>query len=269
MRLTVLSDNRSANECLKTEHGLSALLDTGDMKVLLDTGASDIFVRNASVLGLDLEDVDYVFLSHAHKDHTGGLIHFLEKNTRARIIVSPDAVKGDYFSSRGGMHCISPGWKETDLTGRIIYADKEMEFGRIRILTDLKRGNPLPKADGCLYKSDGERLVNDAFRHEIALYTDGFLFTGCAHNGILNILEACGKPLHTVMGGFHLLDAAIGDEGFESEDELKDIAVRLMREYPGVTFYTGHCTGDKVYEVMKSIMSEMLQQFRCGMCLEI
>ena len=54
MRWTVLSDNRTQNPLLETEHGLSILLETGHHKILLDTGASDVFIRNAERLGIDL-----------------------------------------------------------------------------------------------------------------------------------------------------------------------------------------------------------------------
>ena len=73
MKLTVLSDNRSSDNRLSTEHGLSILLETEQHKILLDTGASDVFIRNAEQLGIDISDVDYVFISHGHSDHAGGL----------------------------------------------------------------------------------------------------------------------------------------------------------------------------------------------------
>ena len=100
MKLTVLSDNRSCDSCLSTEHGLSILLTTERYKILLDTGASDVFFRNAELLGEDFSDVDYVFISHGHCDHAGGLRYFLEHNQKAQIIVSPDAMSGKYFSKR-------------------------------------------------------------------------------------------------------------------------------------------------------------------------
>lgn len=72
VRLTVLADNRSSDPVrFPTEHGLSILLDTGSLRLLLDTGASDLFIRNARTLGINIADVDYVFLSHGHRKETG------------------------------------------------------------------------------------------------------------------------------------------------------------------------------------------------------
>ena len=107
MKLTVLSDNRSCDSCLSIEHGLSILLQTERYKILLDTGASDVFFRNAELLGEDFSDVDYVFISHGHSDHAGGLRYFLEHNQKAQVIVSPDAMSGKYFSKRGNLHSIT------------------------------------------------------------------------------------------------------------------------------------------------------------------
>ena len=118
MQWTVLSDNRSCNPALETEHGLSILLATEQHKILLDTGASDVFIRNAELLGVDLNDVDSVFISHGHSDHAGGLRYFLEHNRQARtafkVIVSPDAMSGRFFSKRGNLHSITTEWPEID-----------------------------------------------------------------------------------------------------------------------------------------------------------
>ena len=80
---------------------------------------------------------------------------------------------------------------------------------------------------------------------------------GCAHSGLENILAACPCPVHTVVGGFYLLD------GQETEEEVKSLAQRLKAKYPETLSYTSHCTGDNTYDVMKGVMGEQLQSFSC------
>ena len=259
MTWTVLSDNRSSNPALETEHGLSILLETGKHRILLDTGASDVFIRNAKVLGIDLSTVDYVFISHGHSDHAGGLQYFLEKNRQAKVIVSPDAMSGKFYSKRGILHSITTVWPE-DVKDRLIAAERTCDIADgLCVIAHISQIRPVPKGNTHLFVKDANsEYVNDDFRHELAFYIDGFLFTGCAHSGLENILAACPCPVKLVVGGFHLLD------GQESEEELQELAERLKEHYPATRFYTSHCTGDNVFEVMKGVMGEQLQSFRCG-----
>ena len=263
MQWTVLSDNRSCNPAFETEHGLSIFLQTDRHKILLDTGASDVFIRNAEVLGIDLSTVDYVFISHGHSDHAGGLRYFLEHNQKAKVIVSPDAISGRFFSKRGNLHNIITEWPEID-DDRLILINQTCEITEgIHVIAHIPQIHPIPKGNLNLYVQDANGdYIHDDFRHELALYVDGLLFTGCAHSGLENILAACPYPVHTVVGGFHLLD------GQESEEELAALAQRQKERFPETRFYTSHCTGDHVFEVMRNVMGVQLQLFRCGTIIE-
>ena len=259
VKWTILSDNRSSNPALETEHGLSILLQTERHRILLDTGASDVFIRNAELLGIDFSDVNYVFISHGHSDHAGGLRYFMEHNKKAQVIVSPDAMSGKFFSKRGNLHSITTEWPEIG-DDRFILIEQTCEVADgLHVIAHIPQLHPMPKGNQNLFIQNTNRdYIHDDFRHELALYTDGLLFTGCAHSGLENILAACPWPIHTVVGGFHLLD------GMEVEGELIALAQRLKANYPNTQFYTSHCTGDKVFEVMRGVMGEQLQSFRCG-----
>ena len=234
-------------------------METEKHRILLDTGASDVFIRNAELLGVDLSTVDYVFISHGHSDHAGGLRYFLEQNQLAKVIVSPNAINGKFYSKRGTLHSITTEWPRK-FEERLITIDKSCEISDdLYVIAHIPQIYPKPKGNKHLFVEDiNGDCVPDDFRHELALYTDGFLFTGCAHNGLENILAACPYPVRNVVGGFHLLD------GQESKEELFILAERLKEHYPATQFYTSHCTGDLVFEVMKSVMGEQLQSFRCG-----
>ena len=259
MKWTVLSDNRSCDDSLETEHGLSVLLETDHPRILMDTGASDVFIRNAEKMGIDLSTVDYVFISHGHSDHAGGLKHFMAINDKAKIIVSPDALEGKYFSKRRYLHSITTEWPEIS-DDRLILIDHTCEIaGGIQVIAHISQTHPMPKGNLNLYVQDANGgFVHDDFSHEIALYVDGLLFTGCAHNGLENILAACPWPVHSVVGGFHLLD------GLQSDEEIVALAQRLKTDYPQTQFYTSHCTGNHVFELMQTIMPTQLHPFTCG-----
>ena len=259
MKWTVLSDNRSNDNRLSTEHGLSILLETEKHRILLDTGASDVFIRNAKLLGVDLSSVDYVFISHGHSDHAGGLRYFLEQNRLAKVIVSPDVINKKFYSKRGNLHSITTVWPE-NIKDRLITIDKSCKISDdLYVIAHFPQIYPMPKGNKHLFVEDiNGDCKPDNFQHELGLYTDGFLFTGCAHNGLENILAACPYPVRYVVGGFHLLD------GQEPEEEQLILAEKLKDHYSTTQFYTSHCTGDNVFEVMKGVMGEQLQSFRCG-----
>ena len=273
MKWTVLSDNRRCDDSLETEHGLSILLETEKHRILLDTGASDVFIRNATHLGIDLSTVDYVFISHGHSDHAGGLKHLIKKINNAQVIVSPHAINGKFFSKRGNLHSITAEWPKID-DGRLVLINQTCAIAKdIHVIAHIPQNHPMPKGNQNLYvqiatphsdqrsENTAGNYIHDDFRHELALYVDSLLFTGCAHSGLENILAACPWPVHTVIGGFHLLDS------LETEEELAALAQRMKAKYPNTQFYSSHCTGDKVFAVLKTIMGNQLHAFSCGMTI--
>jgi len=264
MKWTVLSDNRNCDDSLETEHGLSILLETDHHRILLDTGASDIFIRNAVKMGIDLNTVDYVFISHGHSDHAGGLQHFVERNRQAKVVVSPDAMNRKFFSKRGIPHSITAEWPKID-DDRLTLIDQTCAIAEgIHVIAHIPQTHPMPKGNQNLYvqNTNGD-FIHDDFRHELALYVDGLLFTGCAHSGLENILAACPYPVKTIVGGFHLLD------DHETTEELGEFAKRLTKVYPNTQFYTSHCTGDKVFTILKAVMGNYLHAFSCGMTITV
>ena len=259
---TVLSDNRATDCQLQTEHGLSILLETGHHRILLDTGASDVFIRNAEKMGIDLKEVDYVFISHGHSDHAGGLRYFTRINNSAKIIVSPNAIGGRFYSKRRYLHSITTKWPE-EIRERLVLVDDSCEIAdELHIIAHIPQTHPLPKGNQHLFVQNGNGdYANDDFRHELALYTEGLLFTGCAHSGLENILAACPYPVKSVVGGFHLLD------DHETEEELTNLAKRLTGTYPHVQFFTSHCTGNAAFATLKAVMGHQLHAFTCGMTI--
>ena len=259
MKWTVLVDNRTNNPSLETEHGLSILLETEKHSILLDTGASDMLILNAERLGKDLSRVDYVFISHGHSDHAGGLKHFMAINKKAKVIVSPEAISGMFYSKRRYLHSITTEWPEIPQE-RLLEIEHSGSIGDdIFIIAHIPQIHPMPEGNQHLFVQDTQgQYIQDDFRHELALYTDGLLFTGCAHSGLENILAACPFPVNTVVGGFHLLD------NHESEAKLSELSYRLADAYPNTQFYTSHCTGDAVFVFLQGVMGNKIHPFSCG-----
>src|SRR5574344_1831343 len=190
MRLVVLADNRTLSRDLQPEHGLCVYLETDQHKILLDTGASDIFIQNANKLNINLQAVDYAFISHGHSDHIGGLPYFLELNTTAKVILSPHILNQQYFSKRRYLHNITGDIDFDKYKDRLLFVEDNQIIEGMHIYCHLPTVMPMPKGNGNLFVKEqvGDMQI-DCFAHELVLYTEGLLFTGCAHHGILNILH--------------------------------------------------------------------------------
>ena len=81
MKITILYDNETAGENFVADWGFSCLIETDERRILFDTGAKgDILFRNMALLSIEPAEVDEVFISHSHWDHTGGLADFLKFN---------------------------------------------------------------------------------------------------------------------------------------------------------------------------------------------
>ncbi len=273
MKFIILSDNNTLSPLYELEHGLSVYLEKDGYRLLFDTGASDLFIRNANTLQVDLSLVDYLFISHGHIDHTGGLEHFLTINQKAKVVLSKHAANRKFYSLRNGKKAIGTIINLEKYQDRFLYVEDNPPLPEDIIARNITINKyPKPRANRTLYEMHGDELVLDEFRHEIVVAVgkdELFVFTGCAHHGLLNMLQTVtnhfSKPIRHVVGGFHLLDG----EDYETEEEIRAIAHRLKQDYQQAYFYTGHCTGDVACSVLKQEMPEHLQVFSAGYSQEL
>jgi 7,8-dihydropterin-6-yl-methyl-4-(beta-D-ribofuranosyl)aminobenzene 5'-phosphate synthase len=276
MKIIVLSDNRKFDESFESEHGLCIYVETEHYKCLLDTGGSDKFIQNAEKLDVSMKDIDFVFISHGHADHIGGLPAFLELNKDAKIILSKNAINQKFYSKRNSFHQISLNFDWSRYADRLVYVESEMLFkDEIRVFSAKSNKYPLPKANAKLYKDAGNGLKLDDFNHELVICFGNLnllVYTGCAHMGLLNILSSISlfpsKKIAYVLGGFHLLDKKTEQE-FETKKEINAIAQELKRKCPETNFITGHCTGENVYGLLKEKIGTRLNSFHTGYSLVI
>ena len=138
----------------------------------------------------------------------------------------------------------------------------------LELFTIQKRSHELPFTNKRLLVRKGNEYIRDDFRHEhyLVIRQDGksVLMSGCAHNGILSIMDAYvekyGKAPDAVISGFHLMKKTPYRE--EEIREIEDIA-RELNKYP-TRFFTCHCTGVDAFDIMKTIMGERLSYVHSG-----
>lgn len=271
MKISVLMENTALSPEFACEHGLSLYIETQAGKILFDTGKSGLFLKNAHLMGINLAQVDFAILSHGHFDHGGGLMSFMQVNQKAPIYMHEKAF-GEHFSKRerndNGLFPIGidPLIKNSP---RLQMLKGDFSVGKGLLLFSAVPGQKLQsQSNKNLLRREGEQLVPDPFFHEQNLIISegdkNILISGCAHRGIVNILEQAvhlaGSPMDAVVGGFHLSSPSRGTT--ESDETIEAIA-RALLDWP-TRYYTCHCTGLEPYAKLKKLMGDQIEYVQAG-----
>lgn len=269
MRIVNLIENTEGrSECL-FEHGLSFYIETESHKTLLDLGQTDSSLKNAKRLGINLNEVDTVVLSHGHYDHSGGLIPFTKINDHAAIYMQSSA-SGDFYAYDGDNRYRYIGIDKRILMLpqlRLLKGDYVID-DELELFTIKNRTHSLPFTNKRLLIKTTYDFVPDDFCHEQFLVVKDkehtILMSGCAHNGILSILdtyrEKYGNLPDIVISGFHLMV-----KRNYRDNELQEVRfiAKELKKYQ-IQFYTCHCTGIPAFEEMKKIMGNQLKYVHSG-----
>lgn len=281
MKVTMLAENQkdTSNKKLKSEHGLSMLIEINGKNILFDTGSSDLFIENAINMGIDLKKIDTVIISHGHIDHTGGLKKFLELNENARVFMSSLSKEKYYIKICSKLFDIAvPSEIFKKYNHRITFVNNFTKvFDGIFIISGVQHTYPSPRTNKKLFVNKLGHPVQDTFDHEIILAINEnnklSIFTGCSHSGIDNMIETSrhyfpSVPIYAVFGGFHLMGIPFKNLLGESRDNIKIIGNRICKMDVN-RVYTCHCTGKKAYKILKEEMNDSIEYFHTGMQVEI
>lgn len=244
-------------------HGLSLLITairgSSRHSVLFDSGPEEYaFERNSARLGLHLELIESVVLSHGHWDHAGGMLKALD------LIRAGDSARSIPYYAHPGMFRSRarrlrngefmpmknvPSIEALTAHGANVNCIKEPRVlldgmfylsGEIPRVTSFERGLPghYQKSEDGSWQPD-PLLIDERFLM-VNVATKGLVvFTACSHAGVVNVLKhagacAAGAPIHAVMGGFHLAGA---------NEEIIPETVQALSEFDLKTIAAGHCTG--------------------------
>ncbi len=252
LKITLLS-TMLADQGALGEWGFSALVEADGHRILFDTGAhSDVVLKNALVLGVDLASIPEVVLSHNHSDHVGGFLTL----RRYAMAKAPGAL-GRTHVGLGIFYPRTEGIPGVEANPMVLIKPQYEATGGVFVVHDgpaqLYPGvwltGPVPRkypehnwsTRGKVKTPDG--VVEDTLPEDMALVFDTprglVILTGCGHAGVINIVEYSRQVIrparvHALIGGIHLFNA--------SDQTLRWTAGKLAEV--GVDNFIGaHCTG--------------------------
>jgi len=242
MKLTVLVDNNTfSDNHFYGEPGLSYFIETNNQNILFDLGFSDLYLKNAKKLNIDLAKTNTIILSHGHNDHTQGLKFFPTLAKKINLITHPDCLLAKYM---GNEYIGSPVLKNQARNRFNYFETKQPYFinsktvflGEIKEKYHFEARKPI----GIIIKNkkkQGDLLLDDS---ALAIKTKKgvVVITGCSHSGICNIINQARevfkiKKVYSVIGGFHLRQ--------EGKSKLKKVAEVLKDNVSGI-IYPAHCS---------------------------
>lgn len=232
MKITILYENCSNPQfpLLEKGWGLSALIELRNKTILFDTGWNgNILIRNAKKLNIDLTNIDEIFISHPHWDHTGGLSVLLE-NAHPKKIYLPYEYSKNQLKE---IQLMDPG------IDAIICKDKTILDNSKDILI-----------------STGSKKGADIYEHSLVIKPEGaqksIIMIGCCHPGLFNLLNEVNKeyPIEIIFGGLH---------DFKDIDLIQLLNIKKM--------IIGHCTEN--LNLFKSNFSIIIESTFVGLSFEL
>lgn len=215
MKVTILVDNNTfIDQYYYGEPAVSYYIESEGKKILFDTGYSDVLIRNAELMDIDLKTVDCIAISHSHNDHTRGL-QFLNDYmdmTKMELVAHPRCFVKKYYD---GLY-IGPPYVGKEIESIVDFkpsrgikrlTERLFFLGEIPRTNDFENQSPIGVAE-----EDG-KLADDYNMDDTALVYKSdngiFVITGCSHSGICNIVDyakyVCDdERVLGVLGGFHL-----------------------------------------------------------------
>lgn len=254
------------------EWGLAMLVDWAGHKFLFDTGEQGHLLGNAARLGVDLQSVHALVMSHGHYDHTGGMRAFLRHRGQLPVYAHPDFFAPHYTSSPQERYIGVPFCQE-ELTGsgaRFIFSREPVEIAPgLWLSGEIPRRTSYETGDSRLYRVVEGNKVADPVLDDLSLFgvtSEGLvIILGCAHAGLVNIIEHARQVtrverVYGLVGGTHLGPVS---------DHQRDATLEYLKQLDLQFIAVNHCTGLPVMAQLAGIFGPRFRFAPAGTKLEL
>ncbi len=233
LKVTILNDNAPGNTC-SSEHGLSYIVQA-DKTILFDLGPSDIFLKNAKKLNVNIDNIDTIALSHGHWDHGNGLKYLTNK----KLITHPDSFQKKYRKKDHSYIGLPLSEEEARKNFDLILSKTPYKISeQIIFLGEIPRLNNFEaQITNFVLENGKDDFVLDDSALAVKTKKGLVIVSGCAHSGICNIIEYAQKVTQTkkvygVIGGFHL----------KKDDLQTQKTIEYFKNLNIEKIYPSHCT---------------------------
>lgn len=272
MKICVLSENLTYQRGLVCEHGLSVLIEEDGKRWLFDTGQTGIFVKNACAMGISLEPLDGIILSHGHYDHCGGIETLMKQlKDPVPVYVRKRAFEAKFADKKGPeKEEIGIPWKEESCGSLVPVEEKKKKLSQgIWLIGDVPYTPGLEGPSPGMFVLSSGQFEEDRMSDEQMLVFETpkglSVFAGCSHPGIINCLHYVreqfpGKKIFSLLAGMHLMHA-----------DQKKISWTLaqIKEYGVEVLMPVHCTGMNAIVQIQQQYPGQFQKVHCGSVIEL
>jgi len=266
--VTVLVENTARGAEILGEHGLSWFVESEGSSLLFDFGQGLSFDANASRLGVSWRNAAAVVFSHGHYDHVRGWGTVADKLKSVRIVLHPKALEPKFQKRPNGsmVGAGDPAFPDSlnNESSRIEYSVDPVEvLPGIWTTGEVPRTNNFEDTGGDFYCGPDGRDA-DPLEDDLSLFFDTpsgiVVVLGCAHAGIINILQHIGnltkgRRIHAILGGMHLLHASQ-----ERLSRTVDALMKILPDWMG----PNHCTGDAAVARLRHAFPDRVFECHAG-----
>jgi 7,8-dihydropterin-6-yl-methyl-4-(beta-D-ribofuranosyl)aminobenzene 5'-phosphate synthase len=253
---TLIENGQGEHLTLKTEHGLSFLIEKDNHSILFDTGQSSNFLFNAAELRLDISAVTHVVLSHGHYDHSGGLRSLVRVHTDFELLLGPGFFGEKYGVRNGSYEFLGNNFDENFLAAENIsyrFVGNQLTeiVDGVYVINGFARTHADERINPRLVLRRDSGFEPDLFEDEVLVAVDTpkgvIVILGCAHPGMKNMIDSVrtllGRPVYAVLGGTHLVEASLESLeksiGYLSDETFQAVGV-------------SHCSGRKAMDILEA-----------------